>query len=206
MRLKCYPLAAAALFISFLFIGPSPLRAGGISVDAAKGTVTVNAFINHRYFRNPNLCLLVHRKGYNAKRALFIAEAEPAELYDALVSLGLKPGGNLSTTSQAGRKTEGDRLNVYVSWAGSGGTLQLKDVVAYEIGKGFDIRFSGNSGNMKEVPTGYLLTLESSPLSVTSNAGLGLTRYGYRERKFRVKRDILPENGTPVKVTFKLAK
>lgn len=153
---------------------------------------------------------IVFKDGKYGDRAILKSFANQNDFYEALVRIGAKPGNNLKLGETTGQTVKGDELSVAATWPGLGKELNLADVFADSNGKGFEIRFGGNQKPARTKNTGCITCLESCPIAVTSNARYPQTdvvkRFLAPNSRFQGKADVLPEDGKPVILIYRLSR
>lgn len=156
--------------------------------------------------------LIVWREGRAVRNALIEAQVSDRAIGEALVTLGATPGDNLTSDAWAARKdNDNPAPDQYVR--GPRVRLSFRDdqdrvwTVAdflEDVGaKGFDFRFGGHAHLIPEWQSGCVVCLESCPGARVSNAAYTLRDLERGVARFR-KRDDLPKQGTPLRVTLTL--
>lgn len=173
-------------------------------VDKDAKTVKIYTEVNGKYFVEPTRHGIVFKDGSNGSKSILKAYANQNDLYDALIAIGAKAGNNVKLDSPAGTAVEGDKLNVTVTWAGANKEIPFGDIVVDSTKKPFDVRFGGNQANAKDKKTGCILCLDSCPVGITSNAAHPFKDFDSGKVQFLANKDVLPKDGTPVIVTFKV--
>jgi hypothetical protein len=175
-----------------------------LKVDMKERSVSILARVNGKYFVETTRHGVVFKGGKFGDKAIFAGLVDPKALYESLVSLGFKPGNNMTMDNKEKTFVEGEPLDVSVRWKGAGRTYRLDEVIKDSNGKPLVIRFGGNLTNALDKKTGCLLCLDSCPVGITSNAtytyGAVETR---KEVGFTGNKDVLPPDGTLVVITFK---
>ena len=181
---------------------PTEAELAELIVDEQAKTITVWGQVNGKYFTEDTHHFLVNKDGKNGEKAVFRAWAKPADFHAALMKLGAKPGDNLKVDEAAGKFIEGDKINVTVSWDGSNGEIPMSDCIKTKDGSPYktDIRFGGNLDASNEYQTGCLCCTFSCPVGICSNAA-----YAYDSGDVNSNGDVLPADGTYVRVKFTLA-
>lgn len=150
---------------------------------------------------------MVFKDGRFNDRAILRSYANPLDFYDALIKIGAKPGNNLNKDT-IGQYVEGSTLEVKATWPGLGKELSLSEIFEDTSGKGFHIKFGGNRKASQEQNTGCITCLESCWISITSNAKYPQTgaikRFINPNSRFRGNADILPKDGQPVILIYRL--
>jgi hypothetical protein len=166
--------------------------------------------------------LLVWQGGTSAN-ALIETPADDLALHDALVTLGAQPGDNLTMASWNQRhdshnpapleKVTGDLLDLYISWADHPAGLPVSEVFHQSPAPNpqppVNWRFAGNRDRwFNRIPLaprpGCLVCLYSCPSGKVSNGALSVHDYVGAPSRFVANTDILPPDGTPVIVTFRV--
>jgi hypothetical protein len=151
---------------------------------------------------------VVFKDGKFQDRAILKAYSNQLAFHDALIKIGAKPGNNL-TKDTIGKYVEGDTLEVKATWPGLGKELSLNEIFVDEKGKPFTIKFGGNRKASEEKNTGCITCLESCWISISSNANYPQTgsikRFLNPNSHFKGNANILPEDGKPVILIYKVA-
>jgi hypothetical protein len=151
---------------------------------------------------------VVFKDGKFQDRAILRAFANQLDFHDALIKIGAKPGNNL-TKDTIGKHVEGDTLELKATWPGLGKELSLNEIFVDEKGKPFIIKFGGNRKASEEKNTGCITCLESCWISISSNANYPQTgsikRFLNPNSHFKGNANILPEDGQPVILIYKVA-
>ncbi len=151
---------------------------------------------------------IVFKDGRFQDRAILRSYANHLDFHDAMIKIGARPGNNLNKDT-IGHFVEGDTLEVKATWPGLGKELFLNEIFEDTAGKGFLIKFGGNRKASEEQKTGCITCLESCWISITSNANYPQTgaikRFINPNSKFRGKADILPGDGKPVILIYRVA-
>lgn len=173
-------------------------------VNKDKKEIKMQAEVNAKYFTESTRHGVVFKDGSNGEKSVLRGLADQKDFYDALISLGAKPGNNVALDSKnKGVKTEGSKLNVFVTWDGLGKEIPFGDIIKSSDPRPMDVKFGGNIENSKSKNTGCVLCLDSCPVGITSNSSYA---YGDSDTvKFYGKQDVLPKDGTKVTVIFRLA-
>ena len=151
---------------------------------------------------------VVFKDGKFQDRAILRAYSNHLAFHDALLKIGAKPGNTL-TKDTIGKYVEGDTLEVKATWPGLGKELSLNEIFVDEKGKPFTIKFGGNRKASEEKNTGCITCLESCWISISSNANYPQTgsikRFLSPNSHFKGNANILPEDGKPVILIYKVA-
>lgn len=174
-----------------------------IAIDKTAKTVKVYAEVNAKYFVEPTRHGVVFKDGSNGDKSFFRAWGNQNDFYDALIEIGAKPGNNLQLTS-VGVPVEGDALDVTVTWDGAGKDVTFGEIVVDSTNKDFEPKFGGNEANAESKKTGCILCLDSCPVGITSNSAHPTKDFDNKIASFTANGKVLPADGTPVVVTFKL--
>lgn len=177
-----------------------------IKVDKEAKTVTVLSSVNGKYFTEPTRHASVHKDGSNGTKSVLTAYATPEEFYNGLVEIGAKAGENMNPDNATKTHVEGSKISATVTWEGAKKSYDINEVIKDSNGKKIDFRFGGNLERAKAKKTGCLTCLDSCPVGIISNTTY---TYGAVEKRnevaFTGNSDVLPEDGTYVAVTYKLA-
>jgi hypothetical protein len=202
----------------------------GVTVDPVKKTVTVDAKVAPRKLEHLKgevypielIACWPHPKGKKAHETIVTIDAEPSDVHKGLEKLGLKPGkpakGSAPKEGDPDPKAEGPEVNVYIEVPdGAGGTKRLTmdkvlmDPKTKKAPPKMTFVFTGSVAtapdpNKPEVKkygadlTGSLICL----FPVTDEVVLQ-TGWTMKEEKFlklEVRPDVLPKEGSPVKLVI----
>lgn len=172
-------------------------------VDTEKKEVKMLTEVNGKYFTETTRHGVVFKGGSNGEKSILRGLADEKKFYEALASFDITAGNNL-TKDDKGKKIEGTKMDVFVTWEGLGKEIPFNDIVVSSDPRPMDIRFGGNIERANANNTGCILCLDSCPTGITSNSS-----YAFGESdtvKFTGNKDILPEDGTQVTVIFRIAK
>ncbi|MBP1933153.1 YdjY domain-containing protein [Ammoniphilus resinae] len=173
-------------------------------IDKEAKTIKVYATVNGKYTVEPTRHGLNFSEGKYGDQALFTSFANPTNFHDAMVEIGGTPGNNL-TPDTAGQQIEGSDVDVTVTWDGAPKEFTMSEVVNDSTGKPIQYKFGGNRERSIEAFTGCLACFDSCPVGITSNSSHMQGEFANKEVEFRGNKDVLPADGTPVVVTFKLS-
>lgn len=181
---------------------PTEAELAKLIVDEKAKTVTVWGQVNGKYFAEETHHFLVNKDGSNGEKAILRAWAQPADFHAALEKIGGKPGNNLTMDNAKGNFVEGSKINITVTWDGAKGDVPFADCIKTKDGSPYktDVRFGGNLEASNDKKTGCLDCTFSCPVGICSNAA-----YAYGTDDVFGNPDVLPADGTFVKVTFALA-
>jgi hypothetical protein len=162
----------------------------------------------------PGYHLIVWEDGKAAMASLFRAGVTDVEVLDALEKLGAKPGNALGMATWDDRKDPGSKapdkviagppVEILVRVPGRKAPLRLGEILEDPGGRGFDMRFGGHRANIPHWHSGCVVCLYSCPGSKVGNARYTVRDYVKGTTRFRVKEGVLPEDGTPVGIVFRL--
>lgn len=181
--------------------------ANPIYVDKEKKSVTVLGEVNGKYLEEGTRHFMVSENGKYGDKSIIRGLGDRLKFYDALNEIGAKAGENMRADTAENTHVEGDKLKVTVTWNGAGKDYDINEVVVDSNRKPIDMRFGGNLKAATEKKTGCIACLDSCPVGIVSNHTY---TYGAVEKRKEVKfwgdKKVLPGDGTPVAVTFRLEK
>jgi hypothetical protein len=186
-----------------------PTKENPLMVDEKGKRVLIYTEVHEMNVHQPNVHWgVVFKDGKFQDRAILRAYSNHLAFHDALLKIGAKPGNNL-TKDTIGKYVEGDTLEIKATWPGLGKELSLNEIFVDEKGKGFNIKFGGNRKASEEKNTGCITCLESCWISISSNANYPQTgsikRFLNPNSHFKGNANILPEDGKPVILIYKVA-
>jgi hypothetical protein len=189
--------------------GLAPTRENPLIIDEAGRRVLMYTEVNGKALKEDNPHWgVVSKDGGLADKAILKSSANHLEFHDALLRIGAKPGDNL-TSDALGNTVEGSRLEVTATWPGMSRELKLEEIFSDSSGRGFDIRFGGNRTASAQYNTGCITCLESCWVAITSNArypNISTARRAvWPNSRFRGRADVLPGDGKPVILIYRLA-
>lgn len=177
-----------------------------IKTDKENKTVTIFATVNGKYFTESTRHFVVSNAGKMADMSMFSALTTPVDFYNALVEIGAKPGDNVTKDNAATTAVEGSKLNVKIYTADNKDGITLSDAVIDSNKNAIDFRFGGNVDASKGFNTGCIACLDSCFVGIVSNHTYTLGAVEDRhEVEFKLNKEVLPEDKTPVAITFELA-
>lgn len=182
---------------------PGVSRERPLAVDKERRAVTVYAEVNGKYFTEPTRHGVVFKDGANGGKAVLRAWANQMDFYRALLDLGGQPGNNVTLETKEA-VVEGSPLEITVTWAGAGKSYDIAELIKDTAGRGFEPRFGGNEARAREKQTGCIFCLDTCPVGITSNARYPQGSFDGGKVQFYGNKDLLPPDGTPVAVTFRL--
>jgi len=205
-------------------MGQIPTREAPLVVDEKEREVRVYAEIYPRRFNaagdaEAHYHLLVW-KGGTSKGALMETLADDLAFYEAIVEMGGKPGDNLSMTAWTGRhdshssapqqRVEGSAIAVWLSWEGNPKGIPIHEAFQDKDTQDLSWRFGGNRQRwFNLIPLaqrpGCLACLYSCPSGKIGNHAFTVRDYVDEPARFVANLAVLPPDGTPVVVTFRLA-
>ncbi|HVF58960.1 MAG TPA: YdjY domain-containing protein [Thermoanaerobaculia bacterium] len=214
----------AVLFaVALALVGCAPGGAeeapGRVAVDRAARAVsfpaTVHAGAFHRRVLGmPGYHLVVWRGGSAAPAALFRAAVTDVQVLEALESLGAKPGNALGMKTWDEREDPrspaperviaGPPVEVLVRVPGRKKPLGLAEILEDPGRRGFAMRFGGHRANVPQWHSGCVVCLYSCPGSKVGNAAYTVRDWVEGTTSFRVRRGVLPPDGTGVTITLRL--
>lgn len=184
-------------------------------VNKDKKEVKMLAEVNGKYFTEGTRHGVVFKDGKNGEKSVLRGLADEKKFYEAMMSLGAKPGNNLTADDmKKGEKSiEGSKVNVFVTWDDLGKEIPFADIIKSTDSSGnelalrpMDFRFGGNIDRAKKNNTGCVLCLDSCATGIVSNAAYKAGEVeALKTVKFYGKKDVLPKDGTKVSVIFRLA-
>ncbi len=164
--------------------------------------------------------------GGRSKDALIETPADDLQFYEALIALSAQPGDNLSMAAWTRRsdpdsavsheKAQGSKLDVSIAWQGN--VAGVSDLSIDQVFRPPQIpnpqppflwHFGGNRDRwFNRIPLmprpGCLVCLYSCPSGKVSNGSLSIADYMARPHRFSAKTELLPPDGTPVTLTFRV--
>lgn len=186
-----------------------PTKVNPLVIDGKRKQVLIYTEVHEMNVHQSNVHWgIVFREGKFQDRAILRAYANQLDFHDALVKIGAKPGNNL-TKDTIGKYVEGDVLEVRATWPGLGKDLALDQIFHDQTGKGFQTKFGGNRKASEEQNTGCITCLESCWISISSNSRYSQTnslkRFIDPNSRFKGQADVLPGDGMPVIVLYRVA-
>ncbi|WP_240377591.1 YdjY domain-containing protein [Bacillus piscicola] len=185
----------------------------GIYIDEENNTVKVYATVNGKYLVEPTRHGLNWIGGKYGDQAVFKGYANPLSFYEALETIGGEPATAKGENSEDGFKEtdegkviQGDPVDVSITWEGAGKDYDINEVMVDSTGKEIAYRYGGNYDNAKEMMTGCFMCFDSCPVGITSNASHPVDTFEDGEAEFHGDADVLPEDGTPVVLSYTFAK
>lgn len=162
----------------------------------------------------PGYHAIVWKGGTAARSALFTADVSDIEVLDALERMGATPGNNLSMDAWEKRRDPSNRapdtiiagpqVAILLRIPGQPGLTPLASILRDPGGRGLDMRFGGNRANIKKWMSGCVVCLYSCPGAKVGNARYTERDYARDRTKFRVRKDLLPPDGTRIGVVLRI--
>ena len=185
-----------------------PTKENPMIINEKEKKIMIYTEVHEMNVHQPNVHWgIVFKDGRFQDRAILRAYVNQLDFHDALIKIGAKPGNNLNKDT-IGKYVEGDTLIVTATWPGLNKELSLNEIFVDEKGKGFHIKFGGNRKASEEQKTGCITCLESCWISITSNANYpqtgALKRFINPNSRFKGNANVLPEDGKPVIVIYRL--
>ncbi|KRQ87457.1 hypothetical protein ABG79_00795 [Caloramator mitchellensis] len=177
-------------------------------VDKEKKEIRILTEVNGKYFTESTRHGVVFKDGKNGEKSILRSFVDEKKFYEAMMSLGAKPGNNLTAEDmKTGTKTiEGSKVNVFVTWDGFGKEIPFADIIKSSDPRPIDIRFGGNIERANKNNTGCILCLDSCPTGITSNAAYPAGWHDMMKKvTFNANEEVLPKDGTKVTIIFRLA-
>lgn len=171
-----------------------------VTINKEKREVAVYSEVNGKYFTEPTRHGVVFEGGSNGEKSVLRGLGDEKVFYEAMVAAGFTPSNKLTMADMTkGVKVEGDPLDVFISWEGK--EIPFADAIRASDERPMDIRFGGNIENAKAANTGCILCLDSCAVGIVSNASYETG--ASNTIQFYGKSDVLPVDGTTVKVIFR---
>ena len=195
--------AAASLAVPTFAEESLPTEEEPILVDKENKTITLLAYVNGKYLETNTRHAIVFDDGNFGHKSIFGTKGNQDDFYEALKEIGAESGDNMTPENKEETQVEGDKINVTVTWDGAEKDYDINEVINDSNGNELDFRFGGNKERAHEVFNGCILCLDSCPVGLISNHTY---TYGAVENRnevnFTGNADVLPEEGTPVYITF----
>lgn len=207
--------------ICVMFVGCDARTAdvSGMLGPVENGIIFTGHIYPHRYNTHRDRAgghhAIVWRGGRVAEKALIEADFSDLEVQDYLESIGLVPGDNLHPdgwrrrddpdSSEPDWRVDGPLLSVRVEWDGLDAPVPLAALFRETADDDIEIRFGGHRDYVPIWRSGCVLCMFSCPGGRTSNARYTLRQQTREQRSFEADETRLPPDGTPVRVTFRIA-
>ena len=175
-------------------------------VDENAKTITILAKVNGKYLTENTRHAVVFKDGRFGDKPVFIALANQNDFYQAMKTIGAKPGNNMTLKNGPETHVEGDKIKIEVTWNGAPKSYDINEVITDSNGKPIDMRFGGNEATAKSFNTGCIACLDSCSVGIISNHTY---THGAVEKRnevvFHGNKDVLPPDGTFVAISFRVA-
>jgi len=185
--------------------------ANPIYLDKEAGTVQVFAVVNGKYLDQPTRHGLNGQDGKYGDQAVFTTTGNPLDFYDNILELGATPavakGGDASQEFETidGRQyIKGSEIKVTVTWEGADREYDINEVMIDSTGKEINYKFGGNYDAASANFTGCFMCFDSCMVGIISNANQPTNTFDNGEAEFMGNKDVLPQDGTPLIVTYSL--
>ncbi|WP_235991455.1 YdjY domain-containing protein [Facklamia lactis] len=183
--------------------GEVPTEENPMILDKEAGTITILAHVNGKYLETSTRHGVVFDDGNFGGKSIYGTKVNQNEFYDNLLEIGAVPGDNMTPENAEETHVEGDILDIKVTWEGAEKEYDLGETIVDSNGNEFEFHFGGNQETAKEKHTGCITCLDSCPVGLISNSTY---TYGAVEKRGEVEfmgnTEILPEDGTPVIITY----
>ena len=176
-----------------------------VTVDAENKSVTITAQLNGTFFDQSTMHYCVWKDGGMGDKCMFAAYCSAEDFYNAMVEAGGEPWNTTTDKIANGEFTDGQKVDVTLTWEGQDTPVAMADSVKTADGKlDIDMRFSGNLQNNKDCGSGCIACLNSCWAGVTSNASYGYDAIDSGEVSAFLDDSVMPADGTDVQLTFTL--
>jgi len=176
-----------------------------IVVDAENHTVTITAQLNGTFFDQSTMHYCVWKDGGMGDKCMFAAYCNSQDFYNAMVEAGGEPWNTTTDKIADGEFTDGQKVDVTLTWEGQDKPVAMADTVKTAEGKPeIDMRFSGNQQNNEDCGSGCIACLNSCWAGITSNAAYGYNAIDSGSLSVTLDDSVMPEDGTDVQLTFTL--
>ncbi len=153
--------------------------------------------------------------GRKSDEALLSTYSSDTAVYDALISLGAKPGNNLTQevwderknpkSRAPDRRVEGDPVAAFVWWEGLKDPFPLSALLCNPSGKKIDLRFGGHKSLIPVWKSGCIVCLQSCPGGKISNRSCTIRDYVNGKAVFKVNESVVPKGERKAVVILRLA-
>ncbi len=176
-----------------------------VVVDTENKSVTITAQVNATFIDQSTMHFCVNKDGSMGDKCMFAAYCTPEDFYNGMIEAGGEPWNTTTDKINNGEFTDGQKVDVTLTWEGQSAPVPLADVVKTADGKlDIDMRFSGNLQNNKDCGSGCISCLNSCWAGITSNAAYGFNAIDSGEVSAYLDESTAPEDGTDVQITFTL--
>ena len=184
---------------------PAPAAPEDIVVDAENHTVTITAQLNGTFFDQSTMHYCVWKDGGMGDKCMFAAYCNSQDFYNAMVEAGGEPWNTTTDKIADGEFTDGQKVDVTLTWEGQDTPVAMADTVKTADGKPeIDMRFSGNQQNNADCGSGCIACLNSCWAGITSNAAYGFNAIDSGSVSVFLDDSVMPADGTDVQLTFTL--
>lgn len=178
---------------------------GAVVVDTENKTVTITAQLNGTFFDQSTMHYCVFKDGGMGDKCMLAAYCSAEDFYNAMIEAGGEPWNTTTDKIAAGEFTDGQKIDVTLTWEGQSEPVALADSVKTADGKPeIDMRFSGNLDNNKECGSGCIACLNSCWAGVVSNAAYGYDAIDSGSLSVFLDDSVMPADGTDIRLTFTL--
>jgi hypothetical protein len=174
-------------------------------------TLQPKAFGKGWFKQLPGHHAVTWKGGKKADEALLATYASDSEVYDAMISIGAKPGNNLTqavwdernneNSKAPDTRVEGSPVDALVWWEGLPEPLPFAKLLKDPGVKGVDLRFGGNKALIPIWKSGCVVCLQSCPGAKISNHQYTIRDYVQGRATFTVDSSVVPR-GTWKAVVF----
>ena len=226
-RILALTLIGVCLALPRFANGGKETKAAGITVDKEKKTVTVDAkvaprkleYLKGEIYPIEVIASLPHPAGKKAHETVVVLDVKPSDLHKALESIGLKAGAPIMGETKD--KATGAQVNVYIDVTRPEGTKRLtmdKVLVDSRSGAPFpkSVKFIFTGSAMIQPDpekdekaygadiSGAFITIFPVTNQIVMQTNLTMKEEKYL--KLEVNPDLIPKEGTPVKLVIEAAK
>lgn len=155
---------------------------------------------------------IVFSGGGNARKALIESTVSDVDILGKLKEVGAVSGNNLSEASwtkrndlespAADQRVEGSKIRITIEWDHI--EHEVSEMIENSTQSDFDIRVGGHADLIPVWRSGCVTCLFSCPGGRTSNHVYTIRDQAFDRKSFRAREEILPKDGTPVKIYFYL--
>lgn len=177
-------------------------------------TLEPKAFGKGWFKQLPGHHAVTWRGGRKSHEALLVTFTSDTEVHDALISLGARPGNNLTQEVWDERKNrrsrapetrvEGDPVAAFVWWEGLKDPLPLSALLHNPTGKEIDLRFGGQKSLIPVWKSGCIVCMQSCPGGKISNHSCTIRDYVDGKATFEVNEAVVPQGKRRAVVILRL--
>ncbi len=176
-----------------------------VVVDAENKSVTITAQLNGTFFDQSTMHYCVWKDGGMGDKCMLAAYCSAEDFYNGMIEAGGEPWNTTTDKIADGECTDGQKVEVTLTWDGQDTPVALADSIKTADGKlDVDMRFSGNLQNNLDCGSGCIACLNSCWAGVTSNASYGFNAIDSGEVSAFLDDSVMPADGTDVHLTFTL--